>query len=467
MQACVIIPVWNGVASIGDCLQTLLDTADARLETVVCVDNASTDGSAELIAARFPQVRLLNQPVNLGFAGGVNAGAAAASAAEAELIVLLNQDCLLQPGWLDGFTTVLRSHPDCGAVGCLLFDADGAVNHAGAQISRPLGYGVHLTAAPAASPYSVEYATGAFLACRRRAWEELGGMDEQFYPAYYEESDFCLRLHRGGYSVLVTPQVRATHLFTSREWQRDPVLHHAQQHRSRYRFICKQFNDGELLAFFAAELQASAAEPYFHAAIGRVLACRSLLRQLPEYVAARGARFALAGELPFPRVAAVKFAEIQRAALERAYALAAPGGETGAGAFARWQQDAAALRSELVALAATTGAQTVRDEQIAAVNAARELRDEVAQTAPPAGPWLLHPSQTIQHMQTLIARQLAVQTRLIAAHDQTVSRLDRIETAANQRLAWLEQRLDLLETQLTLAEYQHRVTALLAEYEHF
>jgi GT2 family glycosyltransferase len=222
MQACVIIPVWNGAASIGDCLQTLLDTADARLETVVCVDNASTDGSAELIAARFPQVRLLRQPVNLGFAGGVNAGVAAT---ESEMIVLLNQDCLVQPGWLDGFTQTLHDFPDCGAVGCIVLAANGAVNHAGARITRPLGYGEHLTARPASAPYPVEYATGAFFACRRSAWEQLGGMDEQFYPAYYEESDFCLRLRQHGYHVRVAPAVQATHLFTSREWQRDPVLH--------------------------------------------------------------------------------------------------------------------------------------------------------------------------------------------------------------------------------------------------
>jgi GT2 family glycosyltransferase len=464
MQACVIIPVWNGVASIGDCLQTLLDTADARLETVVCVDNASTDGSAELIAARFPQVRLLRQPVNLGFAGGVNAGAAAS---QAEMIVLLNQDCLVQPGWLDGFSQVLQDQPDCGAVGCTVLAADGAVNHTGARITHPLGYGQHLTEPLASAPYPVEYATGAFFACRRSAWERLGGMDEQFYPAYYEESDFCLRLRQHGYHVRVAPAVQATHFFTSREWQRDPVLHGAQQHRSRYRFVCKQFTAVELLDFFAAELVAAADEPYFHQAIGRTLASRDLLRRLPELTAARGGQFAAGADLPFARVAAVKFEAIYAAALQRTRRLAAPGEDTGVAAFEQWQQAVATLRGDLVALAARQDETAVRDRQIAALTAARRLYEETVALPAPKGVWLWRMRQTLQHLSRQTALLSATQAHLIATHEQSISRLDLFETTVNQRLAWLEQRLDLIETQLTHFEHQRRVDDLLATYEHF
>jgi hypothetical protein len=292
-------------------------------------------------------------------------------------------------------------------------------------------------------------------------------MDEQFYPAYYEESDFCLRLQRQGWRVVVAPAVQVTHLFSSREWQRDPVLHNAQQHRSRYRFVCKQFDDAELLAFFAAELAACAEEPYFHQAIGRALASRFLLRHLPELVASRREQFGAEGGLPFPRVADVKFGQIYRAALLRAYLLAAPDGVAAAQAFEQWRQSLAAVRNDLVQIIAQAGDPTVRSQQLEALNDARHLYHEMTDPADAGGSWLQRAPQALHHLYGRQARLLSLQPRLIATHDATVARLDLLETTANQHLALLEHRLDLDETQLTRLEYQRRVDALLAEYEQF
>ncbi|GIV68453.1 glycosyltransferase family 2 protein [Caldilinea sp.] len=145
MLTSVIIPVWNGEAVLAECLRAVFTHAGEHGLEVICVDNASIDGSAALIRSQFPEVKLLPQPVNLGFAGGVNVGMAAASG---EVFVLLNQDCLVAPGWLDGLHATLREQANCGIVGAVLEDANGAINHAGAFITRPLGYGRHRTETP-------------------------------------------------------------------------------------------------------------------------------------------------------------------------------------------------------------------------------------------------------------------------------------------------------------------------------
>ena len=98
----VVIPVWNGAGVIADCLRSIYANSGDFLRGVIAVDNASPDDSAAVIEREFPQVHRVHSSFNLGFAGGVNLGVDAAFARDAELdaVVLLNQDCLVEPGWL-------------------------------------------------------------------------------------------------------------------------------------------------------------------------------------------------------------------------------------------------------------------------------------------------------------------------------------------------------------------------------
>jgi GT2 family glycosyltransferase len=283
MHTSIIIPVWNGAHVIADCLHELYQQSGDALNEVICVENASSDESAALIAARFPQVRLLRQPVNLGFAGGVNVGLAAASG---ELMILLNQDCLVQPGWLTAIIQAMIDQPDFGIAGCTILNADGSLNHAGAQVTLPSAYGAHLTTITGDQPYAVETVTGALFAIRRQVWERLGPLDEDFYPAYYEETDYCYRARRQGFVIGYVPAARARHLFTTRTWQSDPQKHWANQHQMRYRFVVKHFADPKLRDFVNAEVTASAQEPYFDQCVGRALAARHTLHHL-ERISAR------------------------------------------------------------------------------------------------------------------------------------------------------------------------------------
>lgn len=284
MQASVVIPIWNGETVLGDCLNALFARSSTALHEVICVDNASADGSARLIRAQYPQVTLLPQPVNLGFAGGVNVGLHAASG---DVLVLLNQDCVVQTGWLDALIAGLADNPSFGIVGGTVLNADGSVHHAGACLQRPLAYGEHLHDATDPTPRAVDYVTGALFGITRAAWDAVGPLDDGFYPAYYEETDYCYRARRHGFEIGYVPGATAVHLFNNKEWQRDPVRHTANQHAMRYRFICKHFDRDTLADFWPAETAATHAEAYYDQAIGRLLGLRQTLQNLPAILERR------------------------------------------------------------------------------------------------------------------------------------------------------------------------------------
>jgi GT2 family glycosyltransferase len=278
-QASIVIPVWNGAAVIGECLDAVYAHSGDALGEVICVDNASPDGAAQLIARHYPAVRLLQQPINLGFAGGVNAGL---RAARGDVLVLLNQDCVVQAGWLAALLAALREHPTFGIAGCTIFNVDGTLNHAGAQLRRVDAAGVHLTSAIGDRPRAVDYVTGAAMAIRRQTWEMVGPFDDDFYPAYYEEVDYCYRARRAGFEIACVPDAHVRHLFSSREWQVDPIGHWTNQHQNRYRFVCKHYDVDEIQTFCSTESKAVEAETSFELAAARVLAGRRVLRTLPN-----------------------------------------------------------------------------------------------------------------------------------------------------------------------------------------
>jgi len=279
MQASIIIPVWKGASVIADCLEAVFAHSGARLLEVICVDNASPDNAAAIITQRFPQVRLISQPVNLGFAGGVNAGLRAACG---DVSVLLNQDCLVQPGWLDALLDALTAHPEFGIAGCTIFNIDGSINHAGAQLRKPIALGQHLTDRGGEQPRAVDYVTGAAMAIRRSTWEIVGSFDDGFYPAYYEEVDYCYRTRQHGLQIGYVPSATVCHLLSSREWQHDPLKSWATHQHSRYRFVSKHFNTDELAQFFELETAEIEAESSYEMNAARVLGSRDTLRNLAE-----------------------------------------------------------------------------------------------------------------------------------------------------------------------------------------
>jgi len=275
MKASIIIPVWNGADVIADCLATLRQNAGAALLEVICVENASTDESAEIIRSQHEWVNLVRQPVNLGFSGGINAGV---HASRGDVLVLLNQDCLVQPGWLDELISALDTHPKVGVLGSTIYHADGTINHTGAAIQQPSAIGVHLTDLPTEKVRPVDFVTGAAMAIRRTTWNKIGPFDDGYYPAYFEDADYCYRARRKGYEIACATLAQVRHLFSSQDWRLDYYRHAVYTNTSRYRFVCKHFQSNEFSSFFQAEKAAIKVAEYLNAVIGRLIAARHTLR---------------------------------------------------------------------------------------------------------------------------------------------------------------------------------------------
>lgn len=433
MQASVIIPVWNGEAVIEACLAALYAHSGDRLREVIGVDNASPDRSAAIIQERFPQTRLLRQPVNLGFAGGVNAGL---RAGRGDVLILLNQDCIVQAGWLDALLDVLAVNPRLGIAGCTILNADGSINHAGAQLRRPIALGQHFTDRGGDEPRAVDYVTGAAMAIRRAAWDTVGPFDADFYPAYYEEVDYCYRARHAGFEVAYVPTAEVQHLFSSREWQHDPIRSWATHQHSRYRFVSKHFAEAELAAFFEIEAGEIEAEPSFEMNAARVLGARDTLRQLPAIVLRR--QIELNDELNSDQVRLLQTGFTRMARL--AFAAAERQARTGAYVPPRWL-DAAAAPADQQALTDRLQALAQREQAILAqafftaeTSAALRVLKRVASL--------------------LTGREHRLLTELNVLHAQ---RLEALEQLAQARYDALQQRLDRrLAVLETLMDYDYR-----------
>lgn len=242
MKASIIVLSWNGIDYIADCLDGVLSQGDSDFEVIV-VDNGSSDGSADFVAQHYPQVRLIRHERNLGFAAGNNAGLRTATG---DVLVLLNQDTVVQPGWLAACVEALEGCPDAGIVGAKILGMDGCtLQHAGGYVEHPLALGKHYgygerDAGQYDEPRRVEFVTGAAMAFKREVLSQIGLLDEGFYPGYFEDVDFCYRARAVGYAVWYVPQA-VLHHHESASMRRDSYRGHCYYYRNRLRFVLKHY----------------------------------------------------------------------------------------------------------------------------------------------------------------------------------------------------------------------------------
>jgi GT2 family glycosyltransferase len=220
-QVGIVIVTYNSAAEIGECL----DAAMATGAEVIVVDNASSDGTPDQVRQRGAAIAV--NAVNRGFAAAVNQGIRLVTS---EYLLLLNPDAVLKKGSLDPLRAACAA-PGVGAAGGKLVDFQGVVQ-AGFSVRRfptPLVLALEVLLVnrlwpgnPANwhyrcydlsydEPAEVEQPAGAFLMIRRQVWEDLGGLDEQFYPIWFEDVDFCKRLRDRGYRVRYEPGAIAAH----------------------------------------------------------------------------------------------------------------------------------------------------------------------------------------------------------------------------------------------------------------
>jgi GT2 family glycosyltransferase len=202
-QFSVIVCSLNGERVLPTCLGSLARLAPEPTHEVVIVNNGSTDATPLLVERDFPAFRLVSAPRNLGFGGGNNLGL---RAARGRVLILLNDDTEVPPDWLARLAPAFERDPRVGAVGCkLLYPDRKTIQHAGGVIhangaTNHLGYG-EPDQGQYDRGYECAYVTGAALALRRKALEEVGLLDPAFWPIYFEEVDLQRRMARAGWKI--------------------------------------------------------------------------------------------------------------------------------------------------------------------------------------------------------------------------------------------------------------------------
>jgi N-acetylglucosaminyl-diphospho-decaprenol L-rhamnosyltransferase len=206
----VVIPNWNAAGLLADCLAHL--ERDPTPHTTIVVDNGSTDNSVALVKQRFPSVRLVELPENVGFGRAVNRGIASG---KSEIVVLLNNDANVQPGFLRALAAPFEDERVGMAAGVLLDKRTNLIDAAGIEIDRGLSGSSYMGAFDVARlkdpPRGLVGPCGGAAAYRRAAVDHVGGFDEHFF-AYSEDLDLAFRLLNEGWLCSLAPGARALHV---------------------------------------------------------------------------------------------------------------------------------------------------------------------------------------------------------------------------------------------------------------
>ena len=224
MDVSIVIANWNGARLLPACLDAL--RAQTRpADEIIVVDNASTDDSLALLAARYPEVRALPYRRNLGFAGGMNAGVAASRGA---VVVALNNDAIPRPDWLSLLVAPLEADARLGAtMSTMVFAhapetiaAAGIVVHRNGLALEDL-LGTPLGALPP-TPRPIFGPTGGAAAYRRAMLDDIGHFDEDFF-LYLEDVDLAWRARLRGWSALHMPGAIVSHIYSASSGQGSPL----------------------------------------------------------------------------------------------------------------------------------------------------------------------------------------------------------------------------------------------------
>jgi len=244
-----------------ECLKSIFEgTREVSLEVLV-IENASMDGSGEMVEREFPQVRLIRNKSRLRFCANHNQ---VLRIAEGRIILILNEDTIIPPGSFDKVVAYMEAHPDAGAVGVTIRNPDGSLQYSYARFPSLFSttllalslnrffqdghYPFHRLTSDL-SPREVDWTNGACLAVRREILNAVGLLDEDLL-IYGEETDWCYRIRKAGWKVHYLPDVSIYH-YQGKSTSQDRPRRRFRINRSALYFFRKHYTWPRVLALRA------------------------------------------------------------------------------------------------------------------------------------------------------------------------------------------------------------------------
>jgi GT2 family glycosyltransferase len=237
MDLSIVIVNWNGLAVLRECLNSIFGAAQGIEFEVIVVDNASQDDSVAVLQREFPQVVVLRNQQNRGFAAANNQ---AFAVARGRHVLLLNNDTLVLPGAFQQSVKYMDDHPRVGVLGCRVEFPDRSFQTSCCRFNNllelfmtrllPLGsmWNERLNMGrywgrQFAEPTEVDVVAGCFMVVRREVITTVGGLDEDFFM-YGEDEEWCSRIKRAGWRIVYFPGATIIHFhrFSSRQTRRAP-----------------------------------------------------------------------------------------------------------------------------------------------------------------------------------------------------------------------------------------------------
>lgn len=249
----VIIVNWNGEKHLRSCLSSLyvLDYPSDKVE-IIFSDNGSKDNSLDFLKKNFPKVKIVENGENLGFAEGNNRGFIHANG---KYLALLNNDSVADKSWLKNSVDVLEKDEKIAAVGSKIliwndqnpaFDLSNKIAVSWPKVDPWTGFCFNFVDNRPQS--KVDYLPGAAMIVRKKVYDQIGGMDKEFF-AYFEETDWCARMIKAGYDCVYVPTSVIWHKVEASALAHSSDFHDKMMVRNRLLFILKNFDLKNLIFF--------------------------------------------------------------------------------------------------------------------------------------------------------------------------------------------------------------------------
>jgi len=248
----IIIVTWNSAKDIVNCINSIKKQTYTDFE-ILLVDNNSNDNSVDIVRKHYPDIQIIENKNNLGFAEGNNIGI---QKANGEILAFVNPDVILDPDWLNNLVTKLQSSNKIGGV-------VGKIFYMGEKYPKDAIFCTWSKIDPfTATPYNftnnepaskVDYLSGAAMLVKKEIIDTVGLIDSNYF-LYFEETDLCARIIRAGYDLMYVPTAKAWHV-VSPSSSSDKKIYFME--RNRFRFAVKNFDSSYIPIFITIYLAES------------------------------------------------------------------------------------------------------------------------------------------------------------------------------------------------------------------